>query len=79
MAEILVSDFCECRPLLLIGGLFHCPRAFATVPNRRISVGGDSRAAPSLARIFRPFRLFCALFFHCYFHCFPLFLRRRIF
>jgi hypothetical protein len=23
MAEILVSDLCECRPPLLIGGLFH--------------------------------------------------------
>ena len=24
MAEILVSDLCDCRPPLLIGGLFHC-------------------------------------------------------
>jgi hypothetical protein len=44
------------------------------MPNRRIPLGGDSRAAPSpclpasnrtsaFARIFRLFRLLCALFF----------------
>jgi hypothetical protein len=28
MAEILVSDFCECRPPLIVGGHFHVFRLF---------------------------------------------------
>jgi hypothetical protein len=67
MAEILVSTLCDCRPPLLIGGHFHCPRASGS------PLGGGSRAAPSpvfrrptgrqYSPDFRPFRLLCALFF----------------
>jgi hypothetical protein len=74
MAEILVSNLCDCRPPLLIGGLFHCHPGITRMPNRDIPLDGDSRAAPSpcrpasnrksaLARIFRLFPLLCALFF----------------
>jgi hypothetical protein len=74
MAEILVSDLCDCRPPLLVGGLFHCHPGIIRMPNRRIPLGGASRAPPSpclpasdrtsaLARISRLFRLLCALFF----------------
>jgi len=49
MAEILVSDLCECRPPLLIGGLFHSHPGITRMPNRRIPLSGDSRAAPSPA------------------------------
>jgi len=56
MAEILVSDLCECRPPLLIGGLFRDVPPWTT----RDHVSG----------YFRLFRLFCALFFFIACHCF---------
>ena len=64
MAEILVSDLCKCRPPLLIGGRFHCGRDERA--RRALEAGSD--CTPRV-------RSFCGLFFHCL----PLFPRRRLF
>jgi hypothetical protein len=80
MAEILVSDLCECRPPLLIGGLFHCLPGITRMPNRRIPLSGDSRAAPApclrasnrtsaLVRIFRLFPIALRIVFSIACHC----------
>jgi hypothetical protein len=70
MAEILVSNLCA-RRLSLAG--FSLPPVIARMTSRRIPRGGGSRSAvalpfafhrtSALARIFRPFRMLCALFF----------------
>ena len=65
MAEILVSNSCDCRPPLLIGGFF-----IACGASR---LGRSAGAQPDPGA--RLFSLLCALFFIV----FPLFLRRRIF
>src|SRR5689334_503306 len=82
MAEILVSNLCDCRPPLLIGGLFHCHLGITRMPNRGIPLGGDPRAAPS-PRLPASNRTSASPGFsdcsgcsaHCFFHCLPLFLR----
>jgi hypothetical protein len=64
MAEILVSDLCDCRPPLLIGGLFHCHPGIARKPNRRgVACLPASNRTSALAGIFRLFRFLGALFF----------------
>ena len=72
MAEILVSDLCELSPALL-GGLFslgrHRPHATTSEELNRSQPGASTPRISDCS--------YCSA--HCFFHCFPLFLRRRIF
>jgi len=58
MAEILVSDLCDCRPPLLIGGLFSfspdsraAPSPCLPASNRTVSTCPDYPAVPIALRI----------------------------
>src|SRR5215472_2604848 len=81
MAEILVSDLCECRPPLSSAGVFHC-RQGAHVTTQAIAIydcrpGIDCRRPTGRTHAFARMSDDCSA--HCFFHCLPLFLRRRLF
>src|SRR4029077_14405695 len=72
MAVILVSDLCELSPALA-GGRFQLGRHG---PHATTSEEVD-RSRPDVSTRLIPDCFHCSA--HCFFHCSPLFLRRRLF